>query len=84
MARKIAVALIDLYRKWVSPLLPPSCRFHPSCSAYAREAYLVHGAFKGTALTLLRLLKCHPLHPGGLDPVPTRFPARKPRRVKEE
>ncbi|HEY6008616.1 MAG TPA: membrane protein insertion efficiency factor YidD [Geobacteraceae bacterium] len=84
MARKIAVALIDLYKKWVSPLLPPSCRFHPSCSAYAREAYLVHGALKGTVLTLFRLLKCHPLHPGGFDPVPARFPAWKPRRGKEE
>ena len=70
MVHRAAVGLIDLYRGWISPLLPPSCRFYPSCSAYAREAYLKHGFFAGSLLTAGRLLRCHPYHPGGVDPVP--------------
>jgi putative membrane protein insertion efficiency factor len=61
---------VRIYRKWISPLLPPSCRFYPSCSAYAVEALTVHGALRGSWLTLRRLLRCGPWHPGGLDPVP--------------
>lgn len=62
---------IRLYRRLLSPLLPPGiCRFHPSCSAYALEALARHGGLKGTWLTLRRLLKCQPFHPGGPDPVP--------------
>ena len=76
MASRIAIALIDFYRRWISPMLPPSCRFTPTCSAYAREAYMVHGPFRGTALTAWRILKCHPYHPGGFDPVPARKPDR--------
>lgn len=68
---------IHVYRKVISPLLPPSCRFYPSCSAYAVEALTVHGAFRGSWLTLRRLLRCGPWHPGGLDPVPP--PRDKPR-----
>ncbi len=74
MARLIAAWLITQYRKWISPLLPPACRFEPTCSAYAHEAYMRHGFFAGSALTAKRILKCHPHHPGGLDPVPDRSP----------
>jgi len=62
--------LVKAYQRLVSPLLPPSCRFYPSCSAYAVGALEKHGALKGTWLTARRLARCHPLHPGGIDPVP--------------
>lgn len=68
---------VHLYRKVIAPLLPPLCRFYPSCSAYAVESLTVHGAFKGGALTVWRLLRCGPWHPGGLDPVPPRGQARR-------
>jgi uncharacterized protein len=70
IARKVAVAPIVAYQRTISPLLAPRCRFLPSCSCYAREAILRHGLVKGTARALWRLLKCHPFHPGGYDPVP--------------
>ncbi|QGK71911.1 membrane protein insertion efficiency factor YidD [Allosaccharopolyspora coralli] len=63
---------VHAYRWVLSPILPPSCRFYPSCSEYAVEALTVHGAFRGSWLTLRRLGKCGPWHPGGLDPVPPR------------
>lgn len=63
---------VRFYRKWISPALPPSCRFTPSCSAYAVEALTTHGALRGTWLTARRLLRCGPWHPGGYDPVPER------------
>jgi hypothetical protein len=66
----VAIALLRFYKRWVSPLLPAACRFTPSCSAYALEAYGRHGFFKGSWLTLRRLLRCHPFCPGGYDPVP--------------
>lgn len=71
MARVLVFA-VNVYRQWISPLLPPSCRFTPSCSAYAAEALMVHGALRGTWLAVRRLLKCGPWHPGGWDPVPPR------------
>ncbi|HEX5407677.1 MAG TPA: membrane protein insertion efficiency factor YidD [Pseudonocardiaceae bacterium] len=71
IARGLVVA-VNFYRRWISPLLPPSCRFAPSCSAYAVEALLVHGALRGTWLAVRRLLRCGPWHPGGWDPVPPR------------
>lgn len=65
--------LLALYQRLVSPLLPPgTCRFHPTCSAYAREALAVHGALRGSGLALMRLCRCQPFHRGGLDPVPPR------------
>lgn len=71
VVRRLLVLPIRLYRRFLSPLKPaPSCRFHPTCSAYAQEAILVHGPLRGGRLALRRLLKCHPWHPGGLDPVP--------------
>jgi len=66
------IGLIAGYRRFVGPLLGPRCRFYPSCSAYALEAVRVHGAARGTWLAARRLSRCHPFHPGGLDPVPPR------------
>jgi uncharacterized protein len=62
--------LIQLYRKLISPLKPPTCRFYPTCSAYALEAIRKYGALKGLCLAVRRILRCHPLNPGGFDPVP--------------
>ena len=62
------------YQLFISPLLAPRCRFHPTCSQYAIEAVQTHGAFRGMWLALRRLLRCHPLHPGGDDPVPPAKP----------
>jgi putative membrane protein insertion efficiency factor len=73
---RVLLALLAGYRRWISPLLGPRCRFAPSCSAYAAEAITVHGAGRGTALTLRRLSRCHPFHPGGHDPVPPVRPSR--------
>jgi putative membrane protein insertion efficiency factor len=67
-----AVLAIRLYRRLVSPLLPPSCRYAPSCSAYAEEAVERHGAVRGLALAARRLLRCHPFGGHGFDPVPLR------------
>lgn len=68
--RLIPIGLIRVYRLVLSPLLGPCCRYHPSCSAYAIEAFERHGLWHGSVLTARRLLRCHPGHPGGLDPVP--------------
>ncbi len=68
--RHIAVFPIRFYQCVISPFLPASCRFVPSCSAYAVEAVLQHGVFKGSTLALRRILRCNPLCPGGYDPVP--------------
>ena len=70
MAKTIQLFLIRFYRRRISPLLPPCCRFYPTCSAYALEAVTRYGALKGGWLALKRILKCHPFHPGGYDPVP--------------
>lgn len=67
---------VYVYRKVISPIMPPVCRFYPSCSAYAVEALTVHGAFKGSWLTIGRLLRCGPWHRGGFDPVPPRRGSR--------
>ncbi len=70
MIRALLLALVRGYRRFVSPALPPACRFYPSCSAYAEDALRRHGAARGTWLTARRLARCHPFHPGGIDPVP--------------
>lgn len=70
--------LVRAYRYFVSPMLPPACRFHPSCSAYAEEALREHGALRGGWLAARRLCCCGPWHPGGVDPVPAaRRPAKR-------
>jgi putative membrane protein insertion efficiency factor len=66
----VFIALIRVYQYTLSPFLGPSCRFHPSCSEYAYQAIMRHGALRGLFLALKRLLRCHPFHPGGIDPVP--------------
>ena len=71
MARAVAF-LIRLYQRFVSPLLGPRCRFYPSCSNYALQAVQQFGTLRGTWLTVKRLVRCHPWHPGGYDPVPER------------
>ncbi len=68
--RRLLAGLIRGYQIVLSPVLPPSCRFHPSCSQYALEAVTRHGALKGGWLAARRLARCHPFHPGGYDPVP--------------
>jgi len=70
MLRRTLQAPIRFYRKFISPLKPPTCRFAPTCSAYALEAIEVHGALKGSCLAVCRICKCHPFHRGGFDPVP--------------
>jgi len=64
------IALVETYRWSIGPLLPRACRFHPSCSAYAAAALRRHGALRGGWLAARRLGRCHPWHPGGVDPVP--------------
>ena len=68
--KRVALALVGFYRGAISPYLPPTCRFYPTCSAYAAEAIGRHGALRGSALALRRILRCHPFRKGGYDPVP--------------
>jgi len=69
MARHLICEMIRLYQLVISPALPPSCRFYPSCSTYAIQAITRYGIGRGLRLTGWRLLRCHPFHPGGWDPV---------------
>lgn len=70
MIRKLFILFIVAYQRFISPLKAPSCRFYPSCSEYARQSLIKHGAFKGLVKTCWRVCRCHPFHPGGYDPVP--------------
>lgn len=78
---RVLLAVIDVYRRYVSPCLGRHCRFHPTCSRYALEALGRHGFVRGGGLAMARLLRCHPLHPGGFDPVPPPKTAKKDRHV---
>ncbi|WP_285768987.1 membrane protein insertion efficiency factor YidD [Peribacillus sp. SI8-4] len=70
MLKKILMGVIRFYQLAISPLKPPTCRFYPTCSHYGLEAINRFGPIKGSWLALVRILKCHPFHPGGFDPVP--------------
>jgi putative membrane protein insertion efficiency factor len=78
---RVLMAVVTGYRRFVSPLLPPRCRFEPSCSAYALEALREHGAVRGLWLAARRVARCHPFNPGGYDPVPPRGARSKPSRA---
>ena len=71
----LCVKLIAFYQTFISPVKPPSCRFYPTCSEYARQAFLMHGFFKGAVLSAYRILRCNPFCRPGLDPVPERTKA---------
>ncbi len=68
--KKFLIFVIRIYRVFISPIKPPSCRFYPTCSTYAIQVIEKYGALKGTFMAIKRILKCHPLHQGGYDPVP--------------
>ena len=70
--RPLVVAALRGYKRLISPVLPPACRFAPTCSEYAAEAIEKHGVLRGGTLAVRRLVRCGPWHPGGFDPVPTR------------
>jgi len=72
--------LLRFYRRWISPLLLPRCRFYPSCSAYSLEALETHGSVRGCWLSLRRVLRCNPFNPGGFDPVPEHLDAESRQR----
>ena len=65
----VALASLRFYKRWISPLLPSACRFHPTCSEYMMEAISAHGVVRGVWMGLRRLSRCHPFHEGGFDPV---------------
>lgn len=67
--KKIAIVIIKFYRLFLSPLKPPTCRFMPTCSEYALQAIEKYGIIRGGSMAIRRILRCHPFHPGGYDPV---------------
>ncbi len=71
--KNVLINLIRCYRRWISPLFLPSCRFQPTCSQYSIEALEKHGLLQGTLLSFKRILSCHPWHRGGYDPVPEKI-----------
>ncbi|MEI3376940.1 MAG: membrane protein insertion efficiency factor YidD [Coriobacteriales bacterium] len=68
--RRLAVSMVGFYRKYISPMFPPSCRYVPTCSEYAMIALQRYGFIKGSWMAIKRICRCHPWHPGGYDPVP--------------
>ncbi|MDR1061323.1 MAG: membrane protein insertion efficiency factor YidD [Clostridiales bacterium] len=69
MGKRLLIAIIKVYRKYISPLKKPCCRYYPTCSEYALQAVLKHGFFKGSLMAAWRLLRCNPFSRGGIDPV---------------
>ncbi|MDY6854170.1 MAG: membrane protein insertion efficiency factor YidD [Thermodesulfobacteriota bacterium] len=69
MLKNTIITIITYYQKYISPLKPPTCRFIPTCSSYAIQAIETYGVFKGLGLSIFRVLKCHPFHPGGYHPI---------------
>lgn len=80
----VLIKAVRIYQNGISPLSPPKCRFHPTCSSYALEALQVHGAFKGFYLSVWRILRCNPFGKGGFDPVPEPSARRQALRAKKE
>lgn len=78
--KALALAAIRFYKKRISPMLPPSCRFTPTCSEYTYEAIEIHGVIKGSWLGMKRISRCHPLNPGGYDPVPLKNGSKKEKK----
>ncbi|RMG78476.1 MAG: membrane protein insertion efficiency factor YidD [Chloroflexi bacterium] len=70
MIKRLALASLRFYKRFISPSLPSACRFQPTCSVYMYEAIEIHGVIRGTWMGLKRISRCHPMHPGGYDPVP--------------
>lgn len=82
--KHVCILLIRFYRKFLSPLKgTPCCRFYPTCSAYALEAFMKRGFFVGLGLTVWRILRCQPFSAGGFDPVPERKPKKIPRYERD-
>ncbi|ADI00806.1 membrane protein insertion efficiency factor YidD [Salisediminibacterium selenitireducens] len=77
MFKKAAIGLIRLYQRYISRYTPPSCRFYPTCSQYGAESIERFGFLKGGLMTVIRILKCNPFHPGGFDPVPEKKSRKK-------
>lgn len=75
--KRVLIAFIHGYQRFISPLFPPSCRYYPTCSTYAVQAITKHGALKGTIMGVARILRCNPLIRGGSDPVPDYFTVRR-------
>lgn len=75
--KKMAIYLVKLYQRFISPLFPPSCRYHPTCSNYMIQAIEVHGVLKGGLMGIARILRCHPLVKGGVDYVPKKFSLKR-------
>jgi putative membrane protein insertion efficiency factor len=67
--RELVTGSLRFYKRWISPMLPSACRFHPTCSEYMREAVERYGVLRGVSMGVRRLLRCHPFHAGGFDPV---------------
>lgn len=82
MLKTIFIAIIKFYQTVISPLKPPTCRFYPTCSHYGLESVKRFGALKGGWLAVKRILKCHPFHPGGIDPVPDKWEGFKKKADK--
>jgi hypothetical protein len=66
---QLLLIILRMYKRWISPMLPSACRFHPTCSEYTMDAVQKHGALRGMWMGVRRLLRCHPFHEGGFDPV---------------
>ena len=81
--KKIFILFIRFYQKFISPLFPAKCRYYPTCSQYTLEAIQEYGAIKGTYLGIKRILRCHPFHEGGYDPVPKRKIKNSEEKEKE-
>ena len=75
--KRILIFIIKVYKKFISPVLPPSCRFYPTCSSYALVSVERFGFFKGGWLAVKRVIRCNPYNAGGFDPVPLVYPAKK-------